>query len=162
MPRALANGHEQLLSKVLPGWRAQQQQMQRQQEQLQKQTAADVSLEYCKNPGQHNTISAAVDINSPATRKKGVNAHGRRLAQLHAGLQAILRNKANKLEGWNVANCAEIYAVDELLNAGVAAANIRIHSRDQKGKSKPPCENCQGWLEPAEGRFDMQVYKIRP
>jgi hypothetical protein len=121
-------------------------------------TAADVSFEYCKNPGDHNTICAAVDVQNPANRKKGVNAHGRPRGALNANLRAILTNKVSKLEGWNVANCAEIFAVDELLNAGVAAANIRVHSRDQKGNPKPPCENCQGWLEATEGG----VYRIRP
>lgn len=120
------------------------------------QTAADVSLEYSRNPGDKNTICGGVDITNPATKQKGVNRHGKRRASLHQSLQDILRD-IERLEAWDVTNCAEIDAVDKLFKAGVASANIRVHSRDQRGDPKPPCDNCQVWLKPAENH----VYKIR-
>ena len=42
-------------------------------------------------------------------------------------------------------------AVDKLLKDGSAPANIRVHSRNQYGDPKPPCDNCLGWLTAAEG-----------
>ena len=123
-------------------------------------TAADVSAVYAHQPGDKNTICGAVDITNTAIIRKGVNAHGKARATLHLCLQAILNN-VDALEAWGIDNCAEIDAVDRLFTAGVAAANIRVHSRDQYGSSKPPCENCQGWLVGAEGAHDRRVFKLR-
>src|SRR5579871_6125404 len=124
------------------------------------QTAADVSLEFSAHPADKNTICGGIDIQNPATKRKGVNAHGKVRGVLHASLRAVLANVA-KLEGWSTDNCAEIDSVDRLFSAGVAKANIRVHSRDQFGRSKPRCDNCQGWLTPAEGEGERRVYRIR-
>lgn len=123
-------------------------------------TAADASLEFCAKPGDKNTICGGVDVHNPATKRKGVNAHGKARASLHATLQAIL-SRVDALEGWSTTNCAEIDAADRLLSAGVASASIRLHSRDKYGNVKPPCENCQGWLTAAEGSGQRRVYRLR-
>lgn len=97
-----------------------------------------------------NTICAAYDAVRDRAMK-GVNGHGIARDNLHASLQAKL-NLVDQLEGWSTTNCAEIQAVHRLLQDGSLIANIRVHSRDQYGGPKPPCENCQGWLTAVAGQ----------
>ncbi|UZE26036.1 hypothetical protein LOY67_11740 [Pseudomonas sp. B21-056] len=122
-------------------------------------TSQSVCLEFCGGQ-QHattNTISAAVDITDPASRKKkGVNAHGKTLAALHDTLKRLLGN-SDRLEGWSITNCAEVDAVDKLLWDGIQPTNIRVSTCDRGGRIKPPCENCQSWLT----MVVPGVYKIR-
>jgi len=102
-----------------------------------------------------NTICAAYDSVRDRAMK-GVNAHGISRDNLNAALQAKL-NLVDQLEGWGTTNCAEIQAVHRLLEDGSQIANIRVHSRDQFGQPKPPCENCQGWLVAVAG----QGFRVR-
>jgi hypothetical protein len=120
-------------------------------------TVLDYSQEFTQGPQQGgvNTICAALDI-ATGTHRKGVNGHGTPRHSLHPTLRGILNGVA-QLENWNPNNCAEIDAVNKLLNAGALRQNIRVHSRYNNANPKPPCENCQGWLASAEGGS----YKIR-
>lgn len=122
-----------------------------------QRTVFDHSLEFTQGPQREgvNTICAALDIATGAY-KKGVNGHGITRLELHLTLRGILA-KVERLEAWNTGNCAEIEAVNKLLEENAQAQNIRVHSRDQYGRSKPPCENCQGWLEMAADKS----FKIR-
>lgn len=109
-------------------------------------TALTYSLQFAGGvqAGGVNTICAAYDAVRDRAMK-GVNGHGISRDHLHAALQGKL-NLVDQLEGWSTTNCAEIQAVHRLLQDGSLIANIRVHSRDQYGNPKPPCENCQGWL----------------
>lgn len=121
-------------------------------------TVLDYSREYALGAvdGEEvNTVSAAHDVVTDA-RRKGVNAHGIPRASLHATLRGIL-DRLDQIEAWSVDNCAEIEAVDKLLKAGSLPANIRVHTRDRRGDPKPPCENCQSWLQ----RLGDGSFKIR-
>lgn len=109
-------------------------------------TALHYSSDFARQGGTDgiNTICAAYDATGHRV-KKGKNAHGIAWSDLHASLSARL-NAIDQLEPWSVTNCAEIEAVHKLLTEGAALNNIRVHSRDQFGNAKPPCDNCRGWL----------------
>ncbi len=80
-----------------------------------------------------------------------------------AGLRLSSNNFFQKLrrirqvEAWPVFACAEVNAVHLLTQGNSKLSNIRIQKAVDGHLLKPPCSNCDQWLELTENR----IYKIR-
>jgi hypothetical protein len=158
---------DKLRKKVTWGWRAQQL---RQLQQPEK-TAADVSDEFMKQSPYNaangvNTICAAIDSSNPGRKAKGTNMHALTRNTINQHLGTILA-PVQKHEAYAVTTCAEIQAVHKVLNAGALLGNIRVHTRVLSGgrdcgSNKPPCNNCNQWLEwAATTPRGEHIYKIK-
>jgi hypothetical protein len=67
-------------------------------------------------------------------------------------LQAVLKS-VNKVEIWEVVNCAEVSVVNKWVTAATddtakkaMLGKIKVKSFYGSGKEKPLCKNCSQWL----------------
>ena len=94
------------------------------------------------------TVAAAGDLKSRlvATGHSGVFE---RIGQLHPTLQSRIRSHGEKVEVWNIANCAEVEAANKLVIRGATPTDLVFYAVNVRtGLQTVPCETCRGWIVP--------------